>query len=367
MQEVPLSELVPFKNHPFQVRDDEAMQKTVESIARSGVLSPAIVRPRQEGGYEIIAGHRRRRAGELAGLSTLPAIVRDLDDNMATILMVDSNIQREDVLPSEKAQAYKMKLEAIKRQGARTDRTSDQVGQKSKWSIDKIAEESGESKTQVQRYIRLTELSPQLQQMVDNKEIAMTPAVELSHLKPEEQQMIVDAIVQGQAIPTLSQAQQMKKISQSGGLDADALRPVMTEGKKMKQTAPSPTKQAEPPREVHPPFHPRDAPQEAAAIQEPEALPFQLGDKCYTTIQESVRDLKMDKDCSCTPDIFLAAITEFVKRFQSEISCYTGEYYEPIFPALLPVQLRYLRQQMDTICDAADQLYNSVERKNENE
>ena len=212
---IPLSELHPFPNHPFKVRDDDAMTETVESVMEYGILTPAIVRPRQEGGYEIIAGHRRRRAGELAGLPTLPAIVRDLDDNMATILMVDSNIQREDVLPSEKAQAYKMKLEAIKRQGARTDRTSDQVGQKSKWSIDKIAEESGESKTQVQRYIRLTELSPQLQQMVDNKEIAMTPAVELSHLKPEEQQMIVDAIAQGQAVPTLSQAQQLKKISQS--------------------------------------------------------------------------------------------------------------------------------------------------------
>ena len=366
---IPLPELHPFPNHPFKVRDDDAMTETVESVMEYGILTPAIVRPRQEGGYEIIAGHRRRRAGELAGLSTLPAIVRDLDDNMATILMVDSNIQREDVLPSEKAQAYKMKLEAIKRQGERRDRTCDQVGHKlnGKKSVELIAEESGESKTQVQRYIRLTELSPQLQQMVDNKEIAMTPAVELSHLKPEEQQMVVDAIAQGQAIPTLSQAQQMKKISQSGGLDADTLRSIMTEGKKAKQTAPAHTKRDEPPREVHPPFHPRDAPQEAAAIQEPEALPFQLGDKCYTTIQESVRDLKMDKDCSCTPDIFLAAITEFVKRFQSEISCYTGEYYEPIFPALLPVQLRYLRQQMDTICDAADQLYNSVERKNENE
>lgn len=282
---------------------------------------------------------------------------------------MNSNIQREDVLPSEKAQAYKMKLEAIKRQGERRDRTCDQVGHKlnGKKSVELIAEESGESKTQVQRYIRLTELSPQLQQMVDNKEIAMTPAVGLSHLKPEEQQMIVDAIAQGQAVPTLSQAQQMKKISQSGGLDADALRSIMTEGKKEKQSAPSHTKRAEPPQDAPPPFHPRDAPRDAAATQEPEAPPFQLGDKRYTTIRESVRDLKMDKDCSCTPDIFLAAITEFVKRFQSEISCYTGEYYEPVFPALLPVQLRYLRQQMDTICDAADQLYNLVERKNENE
>ena len=179
---IPLSELHPFPNHPFKVRDDDAMSEMTESIMEYGILTPAIVRPRDEGGYEIVAGHRRKHACELAGLDTLPAIVRELDSDMATILMVDSNIQREDVLPSEKAQAYKMKLEAIKRQGARTDRTCDQVGHKlsGKKSVEIIADESGESKTQVQRYIRLTALSPQLQQMVDDKEIAVTPAVELS-------------------------------------------------------------------------------------------------------------------------------------------------------------------------------------------
>ena len=182
MTYIPLSELHPFPNHPFKVRDDDAMSEMTESIMEYGILTPAIVRPRDEGGYEIVAGHRRKHACELAGLDTLPAIVRELDSDMATILMVDSNIQREDVLPSEKAQAYKMKLEAIKRQGARTDRTCDQVGHKlsGKKSVEIIADESGESKTQVQRYIRLTALSPQLQQMVDDKEIAVTPAVELS-------------------------------------------------------------------------------------------------------------------------------------------------------------------------------------------
>ena len=350
---IPLSELHPFPNHPFKVRDDDAMSEMTESIMEYGILTPAIVRPRDEGGYEIVAGHRRKHACELAGLDTLPAIVRELDSDMATILMVDSNIQREDVLPSEKAQAYKMKLEAIKRQGARTDRTCDQVGHKlsGKKSVEIIADESGESKTQVQRYIRLTALSPQLQQMVDDKEIAVTPAVELSYLKPEEQQMVTDAIAKGHSTPSLVQAQQLKKISRSGGLDTEALRSVMTEGKKPKRSAPARAKPVTPPQ---------DTP--------PEPPPFQLGGKSFATIQESVQDLKnMDKDCSCTPDIFLAAITEFVKRFQSEISCYADEYYAPVFPALSPVQLRYLRQQMDTIRNAADQLYILIEGKIENE
>ena len=230
---IPLSELHPFPNHPFKVRDDDAMSEMTESIMEYGILTPAIVRPRDEGGYEIVAGHRRKHACELAGLDTLPAIVRELDSDMATILMVDSNIQREEILPSEKAQAYKMKLEAIKRQGARTDRTCDQVGHKlsGKKSVEIIADESGESKTQVQRYIRLTALSPQLQLMVDDKEIAVTPAVELSYLKPEEQQMVTDAIAKGHSTPSLVQAQQLKKISRSGGLDTEALRSVMTEGK----------------------------------------------------------------------------------------------------------------------------------------
>ena len=359
---IPLSELHPFPNHPFKVRDDDAMSEMTESIMEYGILTPAIVRPRDEGGYEIVAGHRRKHACELAGLDTLPAIVRELDSDMATILMVDSNIQREDVLPSEKAQAYKMKLEAIKRQGARTDRTCDQVGHKlsGKKSVEIIADESGESKTQVQRYIRLTALSPQLQQMVDDKEIAVTPAVELSYLKPEEQQMVTDAIAKGHSTPSLVQAQQLKKISRSGGLDTEALRSVMTEGKKPKRSAPARAKPVTPPQEDTLPPPPQDTP--------PEPPPFQLGGKSFATIQESVQDLKnMDKDCSCTPDIFLAAITEFVKRFQSEISCYADEYYAPVFPALSPVQLRSLRQQMDTIRNAADQLYILIEGKIENE
>ena len=359
---IPLSELHPFPNHPFKVRDDDAMSEMTESIMEYGILTPAIVRPRDEGGYEIVAGHRRKHACELAGLDTLPAIVRELDSDMATILMVDSNIQREDVLPSEKAQAYKMKLEAIKRQGARTDRTCDQVGHKlsGKKSVEIIADESGESKTQVQRYIRLTALSPQLQQMVDDKEIAVTPAVELSYLKPEEQQMVTDAIAKGHSTPSLVQAQQLKKISRSGGLDTEALRSVMTEGKKPKRSAPARAKPVTPPQEDTLPPPPQDTP--------PEPPPFQLGGKSFATIQESVQDLKnMDKDCSCTPDIFLAAITEFVKRFQSEISCYADEYYASVFPALSPVQLRYLRQQMDTIRNAADQLYILIEGKIENE
>ena len=181
--EIALSELHPFPNHPFQVRDDDSMKEAVESVKEYGVLTPAIVRPREEGGYEIVAGHRRKHACELAGLETMPAIIRDIDRDMATIIMVDSNLQRENISPMEKAQAYKMKLEAIKRQGARTDLTSTQVAQK--LSVERVGEEAGVSKDQVRRYIRLTELNPELQQMVDDKKIAITPAVELSYLKPE--------------------------------------------------------------------------------------------------------------------------------------------------------------------------------------
>ncbi len=366
---IPLSELHPFPNHPFKVRGDDAMSEMVESIMEYGILTPAIVRSRDEGGYEIVAGHRRRHACELAGLDALPAIVRDLDDDMATILMVDSNIQREDVLPSEKAQAYRMKLEAIKRRAGRPSKeeiaaneNGGQVGHHFRGvkSRDLVADGMDDSSRTVQRYVRLTELSPQLQQMVDDKEIAVTPAVELSYLKPEEQRMVTDAITQGQAAPSLVQAQQLKKISRSVGLDPEALHSVMKEGKRPKRKPQADTAPVQPPREPPPPPRPQDTP--------PEPPPFQLGGKSFATIQESVQDLKnMDKDCSCTPDIFLAAITEFVKRFQSEIGCYADEYYAPVFPALSPVQLRYLRQQMDTIRDAADQLYILIEGKIENE
>ena len=232
--QIPLSELHPFPDHPFKVRDDEAMQETAESIRQYGLLVPAIVRPREDGGYEIIAGHRRKHGSELAGLSAMPCIVRQMDDDTATILMVDSNIRWENILPSERAQAYKMKLEAIKRQGTRHDLTSDQLGQKlsGKTSREVIAENSNDSPTRIQRYIRLTELSPELQQVVDEKKIGMTPAVETSYLKPEEQQMLLTAIDSEQATPSLSQAQRMKKLSRDGKLNDDTMLDIMMEQKK---------------------------------------------------------------------------------------------------------------------------------------
>ena len=239
---LPLSELHDFPDHPFKVRDDEAMQETTESIRQYGVLVPAIVRPREDGGYEIIAGHRRRHGSELAGLSAMPCIVRQMDDDTATILMVDSNIQRENILPSERAQAYKMKLEAIRRKAGRPakeaenlpEENCDQVGHNfdRKRSVEIVADEAGESKSQVQRYIRLTELSPELQQMVDEKKIGMTPAVEISYLKPEEQQMLLTAIDSEQATPSLSQAQRMKKLSRDGKLNDDTMLDIMMEQKK---------------------------------------------------------------------------------------------------------------------------------------
>lgn len=239
---LPLSKLHDFPNHPFKVRDDEAMQETAESIRQYGVLVPAIVRPREDGGYEIIAGHRRRHGSELAGLQNLPCIVREMDDDTATILMVDSNIQRENILPSERAQAYKMKLEAIRRKAGRPVKTEEkdvpdnsvQVGQNfdGKTSRELLAENSPDSSTQIQRYIRLTELSPELQQMVDEKKIGMTPAVEISYLKPEEQQMLLTAIDSEQATPSLSQAQRMKKLSRDGKLNDDTMLDIMMEQKK---------------------------------------------------------------------------------------------------------------------------------------
>ena len=239
---LPLSELHDFPDHPFKVRDDEAMQETTESIRQYGVLVPAIVRPREDGSYEIIAGHRRRHGSELAGLSAMPCIVRQMDDDTATILMVDSNIQRENILPSERAQAYKMKLEAIRRKAGRPakeaenlpEENCDQVGHNfdRKRSVEIVADEAGESKSQVQRYIRLTELSPELQQMVDEKKIGMTPAVEISYLKPEEQQMLLTAIDSEQATPSLSQAQRMKKLSRDGKLNDDTMLDIMMEQKK---------------------------------------------------------------------------------------------------------------------------------------
>lgn len=234
IKEIPLGELHPFPDHPFGVRDDEAMEQTVESIKEYGVLVPAIARPRENGGYEIIAGHRRKHACEIAGLKTMPVIVRDIDRNTATIIMVDSNLQRENILPSEKAKAYKMKLEAIKRQGARSDLTSVQVGQKlpNKTSRELIAENSSDSATQIQRYIRLNELQPELQHLVDDGKIGMTPAVEISYLKPDEQKILIETINSEQATPSFSQAQRMRRLSQEGKLNDDAVLGIMMEQKK---------------------------------------------------------------------------------------------------------------------------------------
>lgn len=230
VQEIPLEELHPFKNHPFKVIDDESMLRTVESVARYGVLAPAIVRPRVEGGYELVAGHRRHHASELAGKETMPVIVRELDDDAAVILMVDSNLQRERILPSERAFAYKMKMDAIKHQGARSDLTSGQVVQKS--SLEQIAEGTGESYKQVQRYIRLTELIPELLKMVDEGIIKFNPAVELSFLKKEEQENFIEAMDYSQNTPSLSQAQRLKKLSQDGKCTLEAMCAVMDEQKK---------------------------------------------------------------------------------------------------------------------------------------
>ncbi len=234
VQEIPLGELHPFRNHPFKVKDDAAMQDTVGSVREYGVLVPAIARPDPDGGYELIAGHRRHHASELAGKETMPVIVRDLDDDAATIIMVDSNLQREELLPSERAFAYKMKLEAMKHQGERLDLTSAQVGRKleNRESREILAEQVGQSRNQISRFIRLTELIPTLLDMVDERKIAFNPAVELSYLKKEEQTLLLEAMDSEQATPSLSQAQRLKKFSQQKMLSLDVMRAVMSEEKK---------------------------------------------------------------------------------------------------------------------------------------
>ena len=234
VQEIPLGELHPFRNHPFKVKDDAAMQDTVDSVREYGVLVPAIARPDPDGGYELIAGHRRHHASELAGKETMPVIVRDLDDDTATIIMVDSNLQREELLPSERAFAYKMKLEAMKHQGERLDLTSAQVGRKleNRESREILAEQVGQSRNQISRFIRLTELIPTLLDMVDERKIAFNPAVELSYLKKEEQTLLLEAMDSEQATPSLSQAQRLKKFSQQKMLSLDVMRAVMSEEKK---------------------------------------------------------------------------------------------------------------------------------------
>lgn len=232
--EMPLSDLHPFEGHPFKVLDDELMGQTVESIRQIGVVSPLIVRPDPEGGFEILSGHRRLHAAQLAGLETVPVIVKEMDDDAAIIFMVDSNLQRENILPSERAFSYKMKLEAMKHQGERGDLTSGQVGQKSVGTVsrDIVAEQAGDSSRNVQRYIRLTNLIPEILDMVDEKKIAFNPAVELSYLKPSEQKEFLEAMDYAQASPSLSQAQRLKKLSQEGGCTLDAMCEVMNEIKK---------------------------------------------------------------------------------------------------------------------------------------
>ena len=228
---VSITDLQPFARHPYKVRDDEAMSEMAESVKQYGVLSPAVARPLPDGGYELVSGHRRKRACELAGLETMPVIVRELDDDAAAILVVDSNLQREDLLPSERAFAYKLKLEAIRHQGERTDLTSAQVGPKLT-AAEKVAEESPDSKSQIKRYIRLTELIPPLLDMVDERRIAFNPAYELSFLTKDEQAMLLDTMDSEQATPSLSQAQRLKQFSQRGELDAAVMRAIMSEEKK---------------------------------------------------------------------------------------------------------------------------------------
>ena len=232
VQQIPIGELFPFKNHPFKVLDDESMQRTVESVEQYGVLSPLIARPRPEGGYEIISGHRRQHAAQLAGLDALPVIVRNMDDDAAVLLMVDSNLQRENILPSERAFAYKMKLEALKNQGDRSDLTSGQIVQKSKLSIERVAEDAGEGYKTVQRFIRLTNLIPELLDMVDEKKIAFNPAVELSYLDESQQRDFLEAMQDTQNAPSLSQAQRLKKLAQEGHFSYDVAFAVMGEEKK---------------------------------------------------------------------------------------------------------------------------------------
>ena len=234
VQQIPIGELFPFKNHPFKVLDDESMQRTVESVEQYGVLSPLIARPRPEGGYEIISGHRRQHAAQLAGLETLPVIVRNMDDDAAVLLMVDSNLQRESILPSERAFAYKMKLEALKNQGARSDLTCGQIGHKLNGAKarDIVADESGDNARNVQRFIRLTNLVPELLDMVDEKKIAFNPAVELSYLDESQQRDFLEAMNDTQNAPSLSQAQRLKKLAQEGHFSYDVAFAVMGEEKK---------------------------------------------------------------------------------------------------------------------------------------
>ena len=367
--QIPLAELHPFPNHPYQVRDDEAMRGMLESIRELGVLTPAIVRPCEDGGYEIISGHRRKYASEMAGLETMPSVVREMDDDAATILMVDSNIQRENVLPSEKAEAYKMKMAALNRKAGRPDKeNSGQVGRnyKGKDSREIIAEQTGESARQIQRYINLTNLYPALLELVDNKQIAFNAAEALSHLRSEEQSLVVEIIDSKRMIPTLQQAEQMKKASQKGGLDRAAILSIMGAATEL------------PP--VQPPVNnrPRDQPQaepvhqvvtEAPKVNRPpsgaDAKPKR---ERKPRIAEDILRLKdTTKECRCTPELFLSTFAEYVKRSSREIEAFLMPFYEQIFPALLPEHFNDLRRQIDLIHAAADKFYDQVKGMSEHE
>ena len=373
--QIPLTELHPFPNHPFKVRDDEAMRGMLESVREYGVLTPAIVRPREERGYEIIAGHRRKYASEMTGLETMPAIVREMDNDSATILMVDSNIQRENILPSEKAEAYKMKMDAIKRQGKRTDLTSCQVGSKldgGDWkgeSADKIGRESGESARQVHRYIRLTELSPQLQQMVDEKELALNPAVNLSYLKPEEQALVVEVIDSERMIPTLQQAQQMKKASQEDGLDRAAILSIMSPDTPPQATESPPV---QPSVDSKPPARSKSPKQAVTEVPQKDHPPSSAdtrpkGERKPRVADDILRLKDTTKECQCTPELFLSTFAEYVKRSSREMDAFLMPFYEQIFPSLLPEDMDDLRQQIDLIHAAADKFYDQVKGMNVNE
>ena len=356
---IPLSELHPFPDQPFKVRDDKAMAETVESVREYGVLTPAIVRPCGRGGYEIVSGHRRKHASELAGVTALPAIIREMDDDAAIILLVDSNIQREEILPSERGQAYKMKMDALKRRAGRPVKdgknNSPQVAANFR-SDDEVAKNAGISGDTVRRYVRLTELIPTLQARVDEGTLPLTVAVELSYLMPDEQSRVAESIESKQTAPSLSHAQKMKKLSQAGELDGHTIRSIMAEEKKPPADHP---KRPEPPNPDKLPLSP--AAVSSPAVPPPSNVPFDLGDKQYGSFAESIADLKNnDKDCSCTPDLFLAEFTGFVCKFHKEINWFHLDYYEAVFPALSPAQLDYLRQQMDEIRTAVDKLYNHV-------
>jgi len=359
--QIPLSELHPFPNHPFKVRDDDAMRGMMESVCEYGVLTPAIVRPREAGGYEIIAGHRRKHASEAAGLENLPAIVRDMDSDAATILMVDSNIQRENILPSEKAEAYKMKMAALKRQVGRPPKeNSGQLDRnfKGKESREIIADQTGESARQVQRYINLTNLCPTLLELVDNKQIAFNAAVALSQLKPEEQSLVVEAIDSEQSIPTLQQAQQLKKASQESGLDRNIIEAIL-----LPDASPQPTVRSPP--MPKPPDRPKA---EKPSLPEAEMVPPSLGPKKERTshIADDILRLKdTTKECHCTPEMFLSTFAEYVSRSRREMEVFMIPFYEEVFPALLPEHMNDLRRQIDEIHAAADKFYNDVKGRNE--